>query len=128
MLSRNKCSTRTVSCSLFSKELIHAEGKTRQLSSQQLFSTLLASEVRGELLVLFHRNPGLIDNLDGVARRIGRTAALIEQDVRALVEVGVLIQKKIGNSEVIRLDRQKDREILDSVANQIRNIDVGGEK
>jgi predicted transcriptional regulator len=98
------------------------------LSSQQLFSTLLASEIRGELLVLFHRNPGLIDNLDGVARRIGRTAALIEQDVRALVEVGVLIQKKIGNSEVIRLDRQKDREILDSVANQIRNIDVGGEK
>jgi hypothetical protein len=98
------------------------------LSSQRLFSTLLASEIRGELLALFHRNPGLIDNLDGVARRIGRTGALIEQDVRALVELGVLIQKKIGNSEVIRLDRQKDREILDSVASQIRNIDMGGEK
>jgi len=98
------------------------------LSSEQLFSTLLASEIRGELLVLFHRNPGLIDNLDGVAQRIGRTASLIRADVKALVDLGILIQKKIGGSVGIRLDSQGDKEIPESVPTRIRTINVGGEK
>src|SRR2546427_2562716 len=89
--------------------LVPAKGKTRELSSEQLFSTLLASEIRGELLVLFHRNPGLIDNLDGVARRIRRTASLIRADVKALVDLGILIQEKIGGSVGIRLDSQGTR-------------------
>src|SRR2546427_11914731 len=86
--------------------LVPAKGKTRELSSEQLFSTLLASEIRGELLVLFHRNPGLIDNVDGVVRRIRRTASLLRADVKALVDLGVLIQDMIGGSVGIRLDRQ----------------------
>ena len=76
---------------------------------------------------LFHRNPGLIDTIESVARRVGRTREFIEQDVDALVELGVLVRKKIGNSEVIRLDALKDKQILESVANHIRTIKVGGE-
>ncbi|HZD12553.1 MAG TPA: hypothetical protein VE177_03425, partial [Candidatus Binatus sp.] len=64
---------------------------------------------------LFHRNPGLIDTIESVARRVGRTREFIEQDVDALVELGVLVRKKIGNSEVIRLDALKDKQILESV-------------
>jgi hypothetical protein len=98
------------------------------MSADQLFSTLLGSETRGELLILFHRNPGLIDTMEGVARRIGRTAAQIEADVKALVELGVLVQKMIGGVIVIRLDRQKDKQVLESVASHIRSVSVGGEK
>ena len=98
-----------------------------RMSADQLFSTLLGSETRGELLILFHRNPGLIDTMEGVARRIGRTAAQIEGDVKALVELGVLVQKMIGGVIVIRLDRQKDKQVLESVASHIRSVSVGGE-
>jgi predicted transcriptional regulator len=98
------------------------------VSGSEVLSTLLASEVRGDILVLFHRNPGLIDTVDGVARRVGRTTIAVISDVRELLQLGVLRQKRIGNSEVVFLDRAKDRELLDSVANHLKTVQIGGEK
>ena len=77
---------------------------------------------------MFHRNPGLIDTVDGVARRVGRTTIAVISDVRELLQLGVLKQKRIGNSEVVFLDRSKDRELLESVANHLKTVRIGGEK
>jgi hypothetical protein len=77
---------------------------------------------------LFHRNPGLIDTVDGVARRVGRTTIAVISDVRELLQLGVLRQKRIGNSEVVFLDRAKDRELLESVANHLKTVRIGGQK
>ena len=98
------------------------------MSGSEILSTLLGSEVRGDLLVLFHRNPGLIDTVDGVARRIGRTTVAVISEVRELLELGVLTQKRIGASEVVYLDRDKDRELLESVANHLKTLRVGEER
>ncbi len=83
---------------------------------------LLSSEAKGDLLVLFHRNPGLIDTIDGVARRVGRTGDSVAQDVSDLVDVGVLRKSMIGNSEVLLLDRQRDREIQEAVASYLEGL------
>ncbi len=88
----------------------------------QMLATLLSSEIKGDLLTLFHRNPGLLDSIDGVARRIGRTGTTIEQDVKSLVNLGVLKLKKIGTIEVLSLNRTRDREILEALANHIKAI------
>jgi predicted transcriptional regulator len=98
------------------------------VSGPEVLSTLLASEVRGDLLVLFHKNPGLIDTVDGVARRVGRTTIAVISDVRELLQLGVLRQKRIGSSEVVYLDRAKDRELLESVVNHLKTVRIGGEK
>jgi len=98
------------------------------LSGSEILSTLLGSEIRGDLLVLFHRNPGLIDTVDGVARRIGRTTVAVISEVRELLQLGVLKQRRIGTSEVIFLDRAKDREVLESVANHLKTFGKGEEK
>ena len=98
------------------------------MSGSEILSTLLGSEVRGDLLVLFHRNPGVIDTVDGVARRIGRTTVAVISEVRELLELGVLKQKRIGASEVVYLDRAKDRELLQSVANHLKTLRVGEER
>ncbi len=98
------------------------------MNGSEILSTLLGSEVRGDLLVLFHRNPGLIDTVDGVARRIGRTTVAVINEVRELLELGVLRQKRIGASEVVFLDRAKDRELLESVANHLKTVRISGEK
>src|SRR5438309_11748875 len=88
-----------------------------------MLETLLASEVTGDLLVLFHRNPGLIDTLDSIARRIGRTGNSIEEDVRGLENLGILKTRRIGRSEVLLLDRAREREVLDAVAKHLRNME-----
>jgi len=87
----------------------------------QVLVKLLATEATGDLLVLFHKNPGLIDTIDGVARRIGKTGLDVESEVKILVDLGLLKRRKIGSSEVLSLDRQKDREIQETVAKHLKN-------
>ena len=96
--------------------------RTILTTENKLIQALLSTEVKGDLLVLFHKNPGLIDTIDGVARLIGRTATLVEPDVRELVSLGVLNEKKIGGSEVLLIDRKKDRELLESLANHLKTV------
>ena len=98
------------------------------MSGSEILSALLASEVRGDLLILFHKNPGLIDTVDGIARRIVRTTIAVVSDVRELLQLEVLRQKRIGASDVVFLDRAKDRELLESVANHLKTVRMGGEK
>lgn len=95
------------------------------MSGREILDRLLSSEAKGDLLVLFHKNPGLIDTIDGVARRIGRIAQSIEADVKDLVELGVLRRKQIGRSEVIHLDRTRDREIQEIVADYLKRSKKG---
>jgi len=75
-----------------------------------LLSRLLSSEIKGQLLLLFHKNPGLIDTVDGVACRVGRMTNSIESDVEDLIDLGVLKIKRVGKSEVILLDDMRDQE------------------
>lgn len=57
---------------------------------KKLFERLLDSEVKAELLALFHTNPGLSDSIEGIAKRLGRSAEEIRSDLRDLVEIGLL--------------------------------------
>src|SRR5439155_26663788 len=103
-------------------------GEQAEMSGSEILSTLLGSEVRGDLLVLFHRNPGLIDTVDGVARRIGRTTVAVLNEVRELLELGVLRQKRIGPFEGVSIDRAKKGELLEPVANHLKTVRKTGEK
>jgi hypothetical protein len=88
-------------------------------SESRLIEKLVSSEVKMDLLVLFHNNPGLIDKTEAVARRIGRTAPQIEAGLKDLTELGVLRRKKFGNSEIIFFDQAKDNEIQQLISNRL---------
>ncbi len=94
---------------------------------EAILQRLLASRTKGELLVLFHRNPGLIDTIDGVARRLGRTGDSIAEDVNDLVDLGLLTRNTIGNSKTLLLNRRRDREIQEEVAGYLDSLKKDGE-
>ncbi len=91
-------------------------------SGQEILNVLLANETRADLVSVFRKNPGLIDSVEGVARRIGRTQGTIQEDVTELVKLGVLRTRKLGDSEVISLDRSKDKEIQNNVGEFLQNL------
>ena len=92
----------------------------------QISQLLFSSEVKGDLLVLFHKNPGLIDTFEGVARRIGRVAKAIDADVKDLVTLGVLKTTRIGSHEVIFLDRAKDKETQATIVEHLKTLKLPG--
>jgi len=78
---------------------------------RQLSEKLIGTEIKAELLRLFHMNPGILDTLDSIARRIGRMPNDVETDISALVELGVLRKERFGKLDVVSLNTSKDREI-----------------
>ncbi len=95
-------------------------------STTQLFQLLFSTETKGDLLVLFHKNPGLIDTYDGVARRIGRVAKAIDTDVKDLVALGVLKTRQVGSREAIFLDRSKDKETQGALVEYLKTLRTPG--
>jgi predicted transcriptional regulator len=86
----------------------------------EMIDRLLSSDVKADLLALFHNNPGLTDRIDGLARRIGRAANDIEADVKELIDLGALSKKTTGKSEVIYCDRKNDMKIQQIVSNRLK--------
>ena len=85
-------------------------------SGEQLLNRLLSTNVKGELLVLFNKNPWLIDTAEGIARRIGRDETAIEGDLNDLKVIGILEQKQIGGLQTMYMNREKMAELQDLIA------------
>ena len=85
--------------------------------TETLLQRLLSSEVKTDLLTLFHANPGLVDTPSGVAVRIGRTGAEVADDIEDFVDLGLLTKRPLGRArlEVVQLDRARDRQIQASL-------------
>ncbi len=91
-------------------------------TDKALLDRLLSTEAKAELLMLFHKNPGVVDTVEGVARRIGRTGPEVESDIRDFIDLGILRSKKIGKIEAILMDRSRDREIQESLVDYFKAL------
>ncbi len=82
--------------------------------SMKLFERLLDSDVKADLLTLFHNNSDLADTSEGLAKSIGKSPAEVNRELEDLVELGIL--KKI---EVYSFGSERDREIQDAISKQL---------
>jgi len=89
---------------------------------EPLLERLLSSDVKAQLLVLFRRNPGLIDEVDGIARRVGRKSESVVADLRDLVEVGVVEERRIGGIAVFSLNPTRDAEVQKAVGSYLMGL------
>jgi predicted transcriptional regulator len=96
------------------------DGKREQVVVKQdenrVLDKLLSSDVKLDILALYHADPGLRDAVQGVARRIGRSASEVEKEVKDLLDVGFLE----SNSEGISLNVKRDMEIQELISNRLR--------
>jgi hypothetical protein len=83
------------------------DSKTGEL----LLQSLLGSDVKAQLLVLLRRNPGLIDEAEGIARRVGKRKESVEAGLKDLVEIGVVQEGRVGSTAVFSLNAKKDAEV-----------------
>ena len=65
------------------------------MKQRSIFEKLMGSEVKAELLILFHNEPEITDTLDGLAKRINKDVKTVKDDVEDLVELGLLTEVKL---------------------------------
>jgi len=84
------------------------------LNPRSLFEKLMGSEVKAELLILFHNEPEITDTLEGLAKRINKDAKTVKDDVEDLVELGLLTEVKLYS-----FNRDKDLELQGQISSQL---------
>ncbi len=89
------------------------------VGGDELFDRLLSSTNKVEIMILFHKNPNLIDHIEGVSRKIGVSPNLIEADIQDLVDLGVLKARKVGKNTLISLDSARDKELQEMMTKQL---------
>jgi len=83
---------------------------------RQLSEKLIGTEIKAELLRLFHMNPGILDTIDSIARRIGRMPNDVETEIVTLLDLGVLRKERFGKLDVLSLNTRKDKEVQEKLA------------
>lgn len=87
----------------------------------KIFERLLDSDVKADLLTLFHNNANLTDTPEGLARRIGRSSIEVQEELNDLVELGIL--EKV---EVYSFGLDRDKEIQDAISKQLALAEISG--
>lgn len=82
--------------------------------SMKLFERLLDTDVKADLLTLFHNNPDLSETSGGLAGRIGRSPVEVHHELEDLVELGIL--RKV---EMYSFGVDRDKEIQDAISKQL---------
>jgi hypothetical protein len=83
-------------------------------SRGKLFERLLDTDVKAELLTLFHNNTKLSDTSEDLAKRIGRTPIEVQHELEDLISLGVM--KK---TEVYSFRSDRDRAIQEVISKQL---------
>ncbi|MEM2885134.1 MAG: ATPase domain-containing protein, partial [Thermoproteota archaeon] len=89
----------------------------------RLIEKLIGSEVKAELLILFHSNPELVASLDDLAQRMGRPSKEIRKEIDEFVRIGL-----INENPVYSLNRERDRQIQEAISRQFMRDSPGGEE
>jgi len=86
------------------------------VSRRNLVELLVDSEVKAELLSIFHKTPGITDTLEGFAERIGCTPQDAGQDIDEFVKTGLLKETKLYTHNI-----EKDLEIQETLISQLES-------
>jgi len=69
---------------------------------------LVGNSINLKVLWFFYRNTGTLDNITGIADRIGYSHVSAGQAITELVRIGVLMERQIGRSRVISLNKSNN--------------------
>jgi DNA-binding transcriptional ArsR family regulator len=93
-----------------------------KVDGQGFLDILLGSEARVDLMTLFHKNPGIMDTIDGLARRIGYVPDKIGADLDAILSLGVISKRKMGGREIYSLNKARDSEVQTVIGDYLKNL------
>ncbi|PKK86208.1 MAG: hypothetical protein CVT48_02190 [Thermoplasmata archaeon HGW-Thermoplasmata-1] len=82
-----------------------------KLGLKKLVEVWTDSDLKIEILVFFHNNPGVIDTVEGLAKRLGKTVDVVKHEIADHINIGILKERKIGDKIVLTYDKTQEQEI-----------------
>ena len=87
---------------------------------RKLFDVWVNSDLKAQVIVFYHDNPGVIDTVEGLAKRLGTNVERLREDVAQHVALGLLHERRVGQQVVLVYDRAKDHDIQSFIAAELQ--------
>ena len=87
---------------------------------RKLFEVWVDSELKAQIVVFFNENPGVVETLEGLARRLGTNVEALRTNIADHIELGLLKERQVGGKTVLMFDRNRRQEISDEIARLTR--------
>jgi hypothetical protein len=86
---------------------------------ERLIGRRIDDLVKLELALFFQQNPGFVDRLEGIARRVGHDPRVVEDALRALADGGLLERFELGSGKYVLYSYTRDpdmRALMDGLS------------
>lgn len=93
----------------------------RPLDLKALFDLWMDSPLKVQIVSFYHRNPGMIETVEGLAQRIGSDPERVRKTVADHLKLGFLHERNLGSVKVIVYDPSSEKRLQDYVAQQVKS-------
>ena len=87
---------------------------------RKLFEIWVDSELKAQVVIFFNNNPGVIETVEGLAKRLGMNADALRDAVADHVRLGLLKERKLGDKTVLVFNKDRRGQLQDLVMETLR--------
>ena len=91
-----------------------------EIDLKQLFDLWMDSPLKVQIVSFYHRNPGIIETVEGLAQRIGSDPEMVRKTVADHLKLGFLRERNLGALKVIVFDPTTEKRLQEYVAKQVK--------
>lgn len=86
----------------------------------------VATDLKVQVIVFFHNNPGVIETMEGLAKRLGTNLENLRKEIAGQLSLGILREQKVDGMIVLVYDRDRENEVQKFIEDEIRKRAKGG--
>lgn len=87
---------------------------------RRIFEVWMDSEMKAMIAVFYARNPGVVETLEGLARRLGTSPEALRDHVASHIRLGLLQERDVHGKTVLVFDRDRRAEFEAMIEDKIR--------
>ncbi len=87
---------------------------------RKLFEVWMDDRKKILITVFFQENPGVVESVEGLAKRLGTTSEDIREAIADHLSLGLLKERTISGKKVLVYDRSKRRDLEEFIAEELQ--------
>lgn len=99
--------------------------KPEPSSLSKLFELWVDSTLKVQVVVFFHNNPGIIETVEGLAKRLGTSVDELRREIAGHLSLGILQERKMDGLTLLVYDRRKEGDVQRFVEEELRRRSTG---
>jgi hypothetical protein len=82
----------------------------------------VATDLKVQVLVFYHDNPGVIETMEGLALRLGTNVSALRKEIAGHLALGLIREKKAGAKTILVFDRKREGDVQAAIEAHIRKL------